>query len=51
MHPLGQTWRPSTFFLWGQMKSLVYETPVGSVEDLIARITAAVEYIWYIPHS
>jgi hypothetical protein len=31
------------------MKSLVYETPVESVEDLIARITAAAEYIQTMP--
>ncbi|GFV37395.1 uncharacterized protein TNCV_4800451 [Trichonephila clavipes] len=26
---------------WGQMKSLVYETPVNSAEELVARISAA----------
>jgi hypothetical protein len=40
---------PLDFFLWGQMKSVVYETPVESVEDLIARITAAAEYIQTMP--
>jgi hypothetical protein len=29
------------FFLWGHMKSLVYETPIPSREDLVARIVAA----------
>ena len=29
------------FFLWGHMKSLIYETPVNSREDLVARIVAA----------
>ncbi len=29
------------FFLWGHLKSLVYETPVESQEDLVARIVAA----------
>ncbi|GFW47259.1 uncharacterized protein TNCV_57121 [Trichonephila clavipes] len=29
------------YFFWGQMKSLVYETPVNSTEELVARITAA----------
>ena len=29
------------FFLWGHLKSLVYETPVMSREDLVARIVAA----------
>ncbi|GBN58239.1 hypothetical protein AVEN_251660-1 [Araneus ventricosus] len=28
-------------FLWGYVKSLVYETPANSVEDLFARIAAA----------
>jgi hypothetical protein len=40
---------PLDFSLWGQIKSLVYETPVESVEDLIARITAAAEYIQTMP--
>ncbi|GFV40663.1 uncharacterized protein TNCV_2268341 [Trichonephila clavipes] len=29
------------YFFWGQMKSLVYETPVNSTEELVARISAA----------
>ena len=33
------------FYLWGHVKSLVYETPVESKQDLIGRITAAVEII------
>lgn len=32
---------PLDFFLWGHMKSLVYETPVESEENLIARIAVA----------
>ena len=32
---------PLDFFLWGYMKSLIYETPVQSEEDLIARIATA----------
>lgn len=32
---------PLDFFLWGHMKSLVYETPVETEEDLIARIAVA----------
>ncbi|GFS49081.1 uncharacterized protein TNCV_2409591 [Trichonephila clavipes] len=31
----------SALFLLGQMKSLVYETPVNSAEELVARISAA----------
>ncbi|GFX94067.1 uncharacterized protein TNCV_3414291 [Trichonephila clavipes] len=29
------------YFFWGQMKSLVYETPVNSAEELVARIRSA----------
>ncbi|GFT76601.1 uncharacterized protein TNCV_3678361 [Trichonephila clavipes] len=29
------------FFFWGHMKSLVYETPVATVEDLTSRIVVA----------
>ncbi|GBM70439.1 hypothetical protein AVEN_154432-1 [Araneus ventricosus] len=29
------------YFLWGYVKSLVYEIPVDSAEDLVARIAAA----------
>jgi hypothetical protein len=29
------------FFLWGHLKNLVYETPVASPENLIAKIVAA----------
>lgn len=29
------------FFLWGHLKNLVYETPVTSQEELVARIVAA----------
>ncbi len=32
---------PLDFFLWGHMKALVYETPVESKENLVARIHAA----------
>lgn len=32
---------PMDFFLWGHMKTLVYETPVESEEELIARIAVA----------
>ena len=28
------------YFLWGQMKSLIYKTPVESEEDLLARFMA-----------
>ena len=29
------------FFLWGYMKSMVYETDIDSEEDLVARIVSA----------
>ena len=32
---------PLDFFLWGHIKSLVYETPVPGEETLLARILAA----------
>lgn len=32
---------PLDFFLWGHMKSLIYETPVESENDLLARIVVA----------
>ncbi|GFV26044.1 transposable element Tcb1 transposase, partial [Trichonephila clavipes] len=32
---------PQDFFLWGTMKSLVYDTPVNSEMDLEARISIA----------
>ena len=40
---------PLDFFLWGYMKSLVYETPVESEEDLLARIMAAAQEIQETP--
>jgi len=36
---------PLDFFLWGHVKSLVYETPVETEQDTIGRITAAFEII------
>ena len=32
---------PLDFFLWGHMKTLVYDTPVESEMDLIGRVVAA----------
>ena len=32
---------PLDYFLWGHIKSLVYETPVDSEEELLARVMAA----------
>ena len=34
---------PLDYFLWSHMKSLVYETPVDSEEDLIAQVMAAAD--------
>lgn len=36
---------PLDFYLWGAMERLVYETPVDTVEDLVARIVMAGEEI------
>jgi hypothetical protein len=37
------------FFLWGYVKSLVYETPVRGEEDLLARVMAACTHVQGIP--
>ena len=34
---------PLDYYLWGHMKTLIYETPVESEEDLLARLMAAVD--------
>ncbi|GBL91350.1 hypothetical protein AVEN_203500-1 [Araneus ventricosus] len=36
---------PLDFFFWGHMKSLVYEAPVDSAEDLVARIIVTADKI------
>ncbi|GBN42518.1 hypothetical protein AVEN_208829-1 [Araneus ventricosus] len=36
---------PLNFFLLGHMKSLMYETPVDSVEDVVARIIVTADKI------
>ena len=40
---------PLDFFVWGEMKRLVYETPVESAEDLVARVSAAAGTIGDMP--
>lgn len=40
---------PVDFFLWGHMKNLVYETPVETEEDLVARVMAAAYIIKHTP--
>lgn len=40
---------PLDFFLWGAMKSLVYDTPVNSAVDLVARISIAAATIRETP--
>lgn len=37
------------YFLWGHLKHLVYETPVDSDEDLVARISVAAACVREIP--
>ncbi|KAJ4431141.1 hypothetical protein ANN_19736 [Periplaneta americana] len=36
---------PLDFFLWGDMKRLVYETPIDTAEDLVARVVEAAHVI------
>lgn len=40
---------PLDFYVWGHLKSLVYETPVPSAEELIGRIVDACERIRETP--
>ena len=40
---------PLDFFLWGHMKSLIYQLPVDSAEDLVARIIVAADKISATP--
>jgi hypothetical protein len=42
-------WNPLDFFLWGYMQSLVYETPVETQHDLVARIAVATGTTWELP--
>lgn len=37
------------FFLWGHTKTLIYEIPIDTEEDLVARIIAAANHIQNIP--
>ncbi|GBO34944.1 hypothetical protein AVEN_219592-1 [Araneus ventricosus] len=37
------------FFCWGQMKTLVYDTPIDSVEDVVARLSVTAEEIQDLP--
>ncbi|GBL93627.1 hypothetical protein AVEN_25625-1 [Araneus ventricosus] len=39
--PLSPELNPLDFFFWGHLKSLVYQTPVDTLEDLAARIAVA----------
>ncbi|GBM72035.1 hypothetical protein AVEN_89792-1 [Araneus ventricosus] len=43
--PRSSDLNPLDFFFWGHMKSLVYQTPVDSAEDLVARIVVAADKI------
>lgn len=40
---------PLDFFLWGYVKSLVYDTPIVTQEDLLARVMAACTHVQHIP--
>ncbi|GFW95232.1 uncharacterized protein TNCV_314351 [Trichonephila clavipes] len=37
------------FFFWGHIKSLVYESPVTSAEDLVARLSVAAGHVIGMP--
>ena len=39
--PRSPDFTPLDFYLWGHMKTLVYETPVQSEMDLVARVAVA----------
>ena len=41
---------PLDYFLWGSMKSMVYDTPVMSDENLIVRVNGAIESLTRQPH-
>ena len=44
-------WSPDLYyFLSGSVKSMVYDTPVTSEEDLIARVHGAIESLTRQPH-
>ena len=40
---------PMNFFLWGEIKRLVYETSLDTEEELIARVAAAAMVILQTP--
>ena len=40
---------PLDFFLWGHKKSLVYQAPVDTVEDLLTRVLGAAQEIQQTP--
>lgn len=40
---------PMDFFFWGEMKRLVYETPIETPEELVARVVAAAAIIRETP--
>ncbi|GBO37895.1 hypothetical protein AVEN_81984-1 [Araneus ventricosus] len=43
--PRSSDLNPLDFFFWEHMKSLVYEMPVDSAEDLVARIVVVADKI------
>ena len=36
---------PMDFFIWGEMKCLMYETPIDTPEELLARVVEAAAII------
>lgn len=37
------------YFLWGHLKAIIYETPVDSIEDLVARLSIAAASVREMP--
>ena len=48
-HPQSPDLTPLDFYQWGHMKSLVYQIPVDTVEDLLARVLGAAQEIQQTP--
>ena len=47
--PRSQDFLPIDYFLWDHLNNLVYEIPLNSDEDLVARISEAAARVCEIP--
>ena len=45
MPPRSPDLTPMDFFIWGEMKCLLYETPIDNPEELVARVAEAAAII------